>query len=143
MTGAATSKRIARLEISAACSGLSGRGFCLRGFCLIEVTLALTILGIILLGVMATITNASVAERETSEALQGQALLGQVVEEIQSTPFESLLSLNGHFVTSGEHRADITVGLAGPELVRIQVDVTSAAFPGVPCRAVLLLADTR
>ena len=112
------------------------------GFSLIEVTLALTILLIMLLGILASLSNASIAERETAEVLESQLLVTQVLEEIQSARYETLLSFNGTFVVNGNHRADITAGLAGPDLTRIEVDVSSPVFPNIASSAVLLIADT-
>ena len=112
------------------------------GMNLIEVTIAMTILAIMLLGVMAALSNASFAERETSDVLQSQLLLSQVVEETRSVAFDSLLSLNGTYVVKGSHRANITAGLVNPDLVRIQVDVTSTDGTNARSRSVLLVANT-
>src|SRR2546425_7455837 len=113
-----------------------------RGFNLLEVTLFLTIILTILLGVMASISNASLAERNSSENLQSQLLLDQVLNEIQANIFDNLITFNGQYVTSGNHRADIRVTLITSDLAQIQVDVTSPVFTDISNRAVLLLSNT-
>ncbi len=110
-------------------------------FNLLEATVALAILTLALLGVLAAISNASVAERETAQMLESQAALAQVLEEIQSLPYDTVLSLNGTFVTKGNQRADIRAALDRVGLIRVQVDVTSAANPAVSSSAALLVAD--
>lgn len=112
------------------------------GFNLLEATVALAILAIAVLGVLASISSASIAERETAERLENQAALGQVLEEIQSAPFETLLSLNGTFVVKGNHRADIRAALDRVGLVRIQVDARSLVNPAISSSAAILLAAT-
>jgi prepilin-type N-terminal cleavage/methylation domain-containing protein len=112
------------------------------GFTLLEVFMAMTIVAIILLGVMGSISTASFAERNAGESLQSQMLLNQVIEELQDNPFSNLLSFNGQFVTSGDHRADILVGLLSPDLARIQVSVTSTLYPEVSTRALVFISNT-
>lgn len=112
------------------------------GFNLLEATVALAILAIAILGVLASISTASIAERETAERLENQAVLGQVLEEIQSAPFDTLLSLNGTFVVKGNHRADIRAALDRVGLVRIQVDARSLANPAIASSAAILVAAT-
>ncbi|MBI4605123.1 MAG: hypothetical protein HY721_24430 [Planctomycetes bacterium] len=110
------------------------------GFNLIEVTLTMAIVLTILLGVMASISTASMAEMSASENVASQLLMSQVLEEVKSNEFEDLLSFNGQYVTSGTNRADISVVSLSTDLVRIQVSVTSTAFPDVVNSAVLLQA---
>jgi Tfp pilus assembly protein PilV len=113
-----------------------------EGMHLLEIAVSMTLVLVILLGVMASISSASFAERSASEGLASQMLMNQVIEEVQASPFDSLLSFNGQFVTSGVHRADITTGSVNADLVQIQVVVTSTTFPDVTSQAVILISDT-
>jgi Tfp pilus assembly protein PilV len=113
-----------------------------EGMHLLEIAVSMTLVLVILLGVMASISSASFAERSASEGLASQMLMNQVIEEVQASPFDSLLSFNGQFVTSGAHRADITTGSVNADLVQIQVVVTSTTFPDVTSQAVILISDT-
>ena len=112
------------------------------GFNLIETTVSMAIILTILLGVMATISSASLAKTNSNESVSSQFLLHQTVEELKNNSFSELLGFDGQYVTSGTNRADIRVGWVTPELIRLQVDVTSTAFPDVTSSAVFLLADT-
>jgi hypothetical protein len=105
-----------------------------EGMHLLEIAVSMTLVLVILLGVMASISSASFAA--------SQMLMNQVIEEVQASPFDSLLSFNGQFVTSGVHRADITTGSVNADLVQIQVVVTSTTFPDVTSQAVILISDT-
>ncbi len=111
------------------------------GFSLIEVAAGLALLAVILLGVMAAISTAFTGTRESTDRMENQLLLNRVIEEIQASPYESLLSFNGTFVTEGDHRADIQVALTEPNLIQVQVNVASQGNPGVSSQGVFLLAD--
>jgi len=112
------------------------------GFNLIEMSLAMTIVLTILLGVMASISTASLAEMNSSEALSSQLLLSQAIEELKDNTFSELPSFNGQYVVSGTNRANISVTALTVDLARIQVNVSSTAFPDVSSSAVLLVANT-
>jgi len=112
------------------------------GFSLVEVAVALTLVGVIVLGVLATVSTAAASGRSSGARLDSQMLLNQVIEEIQGSPYDTLLGFHGTFVVEGDHRADISAVLADVNLVQIQVDVASQVDPSIASRGVLLVADT-
>ena len=101
----------------------------------------MTVLVIVVLGVLGSISNASVAQRTTQVEVESRQLLDRVLEEIESVDFDGLLGFDGTFIVSGAHRADLTVVLLQPNLMQVQVDVTSAQFPEVRNVGVTLIAD--
>lgn len=112
------------------------------GFNLLEIAITMAIVLTILLGVMASISTASMAEMNSSEHVASQLLLSQALEELKANDFNDLITFNGQFVTSGTNRADIAVAYLTPDLIRLQVTVTSTAFTDVVNSAVLLQAST-
>ena len=113
------------------------------GFTLIEVSLALSMIAMILVGVMAALSSGFLAQRNNSEIVETQFLTQQVVEEIQDSAFDDLLSFNGTSVTStdGFYRAQVTAASAGLHLIRIEVVSSSIARPTIWSRAVTLISD--
>lgn len=112
------------------------------GWSLIEVAVGLTLVAVILLGVTATLSTAAVGHRSTRSRIESQLLLNRVLEEIQASPYDTLLSFNGTFLVEGDHRVDISVVQTDVHLVQIQADVTSQEDPTIATRGVLLIADT-
>jgi Tfp pilus assembly protein PilV len=112
------------------------------GWSLIEVAVGLTLIAVILLGVTATLSIAAVGHRSTSSRVESQMLLNRVLEEIQASPYDTLLSFNGTFLVEGDHQANLSVAQADVHLVQIQVDVISKEDPTIVTRGVLLIADT-
>ncbi|HVR76206.1 MAG TPA: prepilin-type N-terminal cleavage/methylation domain-containing protein [Planctomycetota bacterium] len=113
-----------------------------EGFNLIEMMISMAIVLATLLGVMASLSTASIAEINSSESVENQFLLGQTLEELKNNSFDTLLSFNGTFVTSGSNRADISVDLLTPDLARIQVVARSTELTDVTSLVVLLVANT-
>ena len=111
------------------------------GWSLIEAAVGLMLVAVILLGVTATLTTAAIGHRATTSRVESQMLLNQVLEEIQASPYDTLLSFHGTYVVEGNYRADISAALADVHLVAIQVGVTSPADPTVSMRGVLMVAD--
>ncbi len=112
------------------------------GSSLIEVAISLALILAILLGVMAALSTGSLAQLNATEATTSQLLLSQAIEEVKNNDYDSLLSFNGQTVVSGTNTATILADLVSTDLTRIQVTVTSTAFPDVTSRAVILLANT-
>lgn len=112
------------------------------GSSLIEVAISLALILAILLGVMAALSTGSLAQMNATEATSSQLLLSQAIEEVKNNDYDSLLSFNGQTVVSGTNTATILADLVSANLTRIQVTVTSTAFPDVTSRAVILLANT-
>lgn len=96
-----------------------------------------------MIGVMASLSTGFMAQRSNSEILESQLLAREVLEEVQSTAYDSLLSFNGTSVTSGNgrFRADITAAAAGTGLVRISVSSSCLANPTITSQLVTQIAD--
>lgn len=103
--------------------------------------MGLALVGAILLGVMASISTAFMGQRDSTARTESHFLLGRVLEEIQASPYDTLLSFNGTSVTEGDHRAAIRVAPVGPDLLEVQVDVVSTSSPDVTSSGVLLVAQ--
>ncbi len=112
------------------------------GWSLVEVTVGLTLISIIVLGVTASLSTAAVGAETTNDELESALLLDRVLQEVQASPYDTLLTFNGTFLVEGDHRADIRVALVATNLIQIQVDVVSQVDPNVATRGVLLVADT-
>ena len=111
------------------------------GSSLLEVAISLTLILAILIGVMASLTTASLAQMNATEATQSQLLLSQALEEVKANDYDDLLSFNGQSVASGTNTALIQADLVATNLTRVQITVTSSAYPEVITRSVLLVAD--
>ncbi len=113
------------------------------GLTLVEIALTIALLGMIMIGVMASLSTGFLAQRSNSDLLETQLLAREVLEEVQSTPYDSLLSFNGTSVTSGNGKcqASISAATAGTGLVRIAVASTCVANPSISSNLVTQIAD--
>lgn len=113
------------------------------GLSLIEVSVSISVLTIVCLGVLASISTSARAFRESDEFHESQLLVQEVLEEIQTAPFDTLLSFDGQFVNSddGEYRADISVDYVTLNLVRVHVSCTRIGTAALESEAVRLIAD--
>jgi len=104
---------------------------------------ALGILSVILLSLLGSLSAGFQGERNNTDRLECRLLTEQVLEEIQSTPFDGLLSFNGTFLDdpSGKHRARISAAPDELNLVRIEVTTSSLENPQISLRAVILISN--
>jgi len=113
------------------------------GFHFREVMVALVIVLSVLLGVLETLTTASVADLGSHEATASQVLLDRTIDEVNNAAYEDLLSIPARQVSSGTNHASIQAQLVTTDLIRVQVNVASTAFPDVTNSAVILVANPR
>jgi type II secretory pathway pseudopilin PulG len=109
---------------------------------LLEITVTVAILSAILLGVMGSLSTGFLAKRANAETMENQFYARKVLEEVQNSSYDTLLSFNGTYVnsTDGKYRANITAGSGGANLTRIEVSCQSIANSKVNCRLVTMVA---
>jgi Tfp pilus assembly protein PilV len=114
-----------------------------RGMTMIEIAITISLLALIILGVMGALSTGFMAQRNGSEILANQYHARRVVEEIQSSPFSSLLSFNGTSVTSADGKCQATIAATsvGTNLVRVVVTSSPVASPTVRIQLVTQLVN--
>ena len=112
------------------------------GMSLVEIALAISILGLILIGVMGSLSMGFMAKKNNSDQLANQFFARRIIEQMQSTPYSTLLSFNGTSVTStdGKYRSSIAVRDAGLNLLRIVVTSNALTNPEINYRLVTMVA---
>lgn len=112
-------------------NGAVGR---LCGMTLVEIAISLALLGLILVGVMGSLSTSFLTQRHNSDLMECQLLTQRVLEEIQSTPYNSLLSFNGTYVDDpgGKHRARIFASTAALNLVQLEVETSTVSVGPTP-----------
>jgi type II secretory pathway pseudopilin PulG len=112
------------------------------GMSLVEIALAISILGLILIGVLGSLSMGFMAKKNNSDQLANQFFARRIIEQMQSTPYVTLLSFNGTSVTStdGKYRSSIAVRDAGLNLLRIVVISNALTNPEISYRLVTMVA---
>ena len=111
-----------------------------QGFSLLETTLSAVILGAVLIGTLGSLSSAAVGQRTDSTRVGSQLLLSRVIEELRSTPPESLPGYDRRWLEEDGYRAEINVVPHAAGLLKLSVRVQHLVETGVETRGVLLVA---
>lgn len=100
------------------------------GFTLLEVVVSSVVLAIALMTATAAFSSNLIATEEAKRLTDGGLFLETVTEDVLAQDFDNLLALNGNQILDGanlassEYRVDLTVFLAGIDLIQIQAVLT-------------------
>lgn len=111
-----------------------------QGFSLLETTLSTVILGAVLIGTLGSLSSAAIGQRSDSTRVVSQLLLSRVMEELRSTPPESLPGYDGNWLEEDGYRVEINVVPHAAGLLKLSLRVQHLAETGIETRGVLLVA---
>ena len=100
------------------------------GFTLLEVVISSAVLAIALMAATAAFSSNLVATEEAKRLTNGSIFLSTVTEDVLAQDFDNLLALNGNQIVDGgnldvsEYSVDLTVFLAGLDLIQVQAVLT-------------------
>lgn len=111
------------------------------GLTIVEIVIATVIIAITAAGVLSSISMAYIADRSSQDLITAQNLSRGVMESVEVTPFEGLLSLDGATLTDGRFQALTNVTLVSVGLNRVEVLVTCSDNADINLRTVTLVSD--